>query len=352
MLKPILSIGMCLLFLVGGATAYDKRKFTTKDGKTYVGKLMKYSPTDKLVLLDIKRKTPLADFTEADQKYIMDWYVAQGFILPTQLRIELDEQLWARRRWKKNTIPYWLEPLKMEGKETPNHTELLFEGYEEYVVVEYTATGFEIKLRNKNSFPLENITVAHKIYYEQEEFIRTEDIVLSAENDYTDTTVKQTVKSGTEHIKLMEPNSELNLYSAVATLVNYEIERTVNLTTEEGEEDEDGNISEGSTSTDYGDTIEGFGEWDDSNRDREGKLIGIWVKISSTDANGKTVTREVYKPDNLPQKVSWDLPPEPAAEPAAETTAEPGAEAKPERKAEEKPDSAAPATPPAKTEGA
>lgn len=323
---------LCLLLCAGSAMAAEKeppkevvegepsqeRAFKSIEGKTIKGKIIKYIPIDKMVVFESSKRIPLGLFSEEDQAYILHWRMVRGFLSTFTFKIEAHEKLWARRNWKRSNMPYWLESLKFEGKETPFHVETMLRDFEESVTVKYTATGYTIRIRNGNSFPLENITVQHKIFYEQEEFLTGEDIMLTSSNTYNEVVVKEKRKGGTELVEVLEPYKDRFMASKCALLVDYTMDRNMNDNVEEGETE---NPFEGNPNYER---IPGFNEWiEGSRRERSGKIIGIWLKMGMKDVDGNMVYREFCLPKDLPKQVSWDIPPEPAAEPAGETIADP-----------------------------
>lgn len=311
---------LCLMLLTSvrawaaGEQPSPEHTFTSTEGKSFTGRLVKFDPIDNIAVFDSKKRIPLSLFCEADQEYIRRWSMTQGFISTFTFKIEVSEMLWGRRRWKRRNIPYWMESLKLENKKTPHHVETTIKGFEENVTVEYLAKGYNIRIRNGNSFPLENIVVHHKVFYEQEEFLTSEDIMLSGHEDYAEIEIKQKVKGNTETVELLEPYKDRILESECALMVQYSMDRYSNDESEDGIE----NKYEGDPNYER---IPGFDEWDEgSERSRGGKIVGLWVKMGMEDQEGQMVYRDFTLPTDLPTIRTWDL----EAELAGETAESPG----------------------------
>jgi len=240
-MKHLFTSIVCLLIFAGGIQATapgpsPEHIFTSKEGRKFKGRILKYVPIDKMVVFDkTMKRIPLDFFCDEDQEYILYWSMTQGFLSTFTFKIEAQEKLWARRNWKRRTTPFWLEPLRMKGKETPLHVETMIAGYEEVVTARFIAKGYVIRIRNGNSFPLRNITVEHKIFYEQEEFAIGEDIMLCSSNTYPEVVVKQKRTGGSELVEVLEPYKDRILQTKCALLVTYSIHRNLNDNFVEGE---------------------------------------------------------------------------------------------------------------------
>ncbi len=285
------------------APAQKMRTFSNREGKTLTDRIVKYDYEEKLVILEKTGRVPLDSFSAADQEYILHWNQIEGFKSTMRFKMEVKKNSWARMKHEQNITPFYMDAIHIPEKETPNHHMIMMEDFEEYNAVYLEAEGYEIKLRNQNFFPIENIVVESKIYYEQENYIMPDSFFLSSDNTYDDTTETNKVRFLSETVPVIVPREEVFLNSECAIIVDHQIERTAILSTseEEGEdEDEDDEASEAE------ETVEGFGEWDDHSRRRKGKVIGVWFRVGIKDTDGKMVWREITAPTSLPDKVSWD----------------------------------------------
>ncbi|NNJ71439.1 MAG: hypothetical protein HKP10_09175 [Kiritimatiellales bacterium] len=291
------------------ASAQYMRTFTSPDGKTLRDRIVKYDYQEKLVFLEEAGRVPLDSFSADDQAYILHWNQVAGFKSTMRFKMELKKSSWARMKHEQNITPFYMDAIHIPGKKIPNHQLLMLEDFEEYNAVYLEAEGYEIKLRNQNFFPIENIVVESKIYYEQENYMVPDSFFMSSDNAYDDTVATNKVRFLSETVPVIVPREEVFLNSECAIMVDHQIERSILLSTSENEGEGD---DEGDTETE--ETVEGFGEWDDHSRRRKGKMIGAWLRVGIKDTNGQMVWREITSPSSLPNKVSWD----PAEEPEEE----------------------------------
>lgn len=173
------------------------------------------------------------------------------------------------------------------------HHIVLLEDYEESTSLVLEAQGYEISLRNANLFPIENLTVESKVYYEQEEYVIPEDLFKSANKDYTDTTTTTNSRFRTESIPSIAVRETVMLYSECAYLVDQEVTRSSIVTSDEG----DSMVSD---------------IWSDHSRDRDGKIRGLWLRVGIEGTDGNMVWREETEPASLAERMTWDT--EPASE--------------------------------------
>ena len=301
-----------LLLLAGAVHAQDLRTFSNAEGKTLEDKLVRYDYGESMVTLERSGKVPLDTFSKADQDYILRWNMVAGFKSTMRFKTEIKKSNWARMKSEKAVTPYWMDAVQISGKTTPSHTVVMIDDYEEYTALYLEAEGYSITLRNQNLFPLEDIVVESKIYYEQELYVTPDDMFTSMENEYNDTITTNTVKFTSETISVIIPREEVVVHSECAITVDHQVDRTslISETDEEsddsGEEDEEGDEDAAEVET----VIEGFGDWDDHGRRRKGSVDGIWVRIGIKGPDGEMIWREMTDPTSLPRKVSWDPVPE------------------------------------------
>lgn len=300
---------LAIVALAVTAGAQDKlHTFSNAEGQTLQDRIVKYDYEEQLVTLEKKGRVPLETFSEADQEYILQWNQATGFKSSMRFKTELKKKNWARLKHEQTITPFFLDAIQLPGKQTPTHNLLMLEDYEEYNAVYLEAEGYEILMRNQNFFPLENIVVESKIFYEQEHYIIPDDLFASMKSEYKDVSTTNKVRFLSETVPAIIPREEVVLYSDCAIMVDHQIDRTVLVSTtqDDGDGDEE---DEESTATE---TVEGFGEWDDHSRRRSSKVLGVWVRMGIKDPDGEMVWREMIAPPSLADKVSWE--PVPSAE--------------------------------------
>ncbi len=296
-MKPSRLLFIALLFIAGIAHAQELRTFSNAEGQTFEDTLVKYDYEARLVTLDKRGNVPIDTFSKAEQDYILKWNMAVGFKSPIRFKTEITRGNWGRMKAEKTITPFWMDAIQVPGKQTPTHTVVMVDDYEEYTALYLEAEGYTITLKNQNFFPIENIVVESKIYFEQENFIIPDDFFTSMKNEYTDTATTNKVKYTSETIPVIIPREEVALYSACSIIVDQQVNRD-SLTTETEVEDD----AEVET------VVEGFGDWDDHGRRRTGKLTGIWVRIGIKGPDGEMIWRELTDPKSLPKKVLWDSP--------------------------------------------
>lgn len=292
---------LALLFVAGIVQAQELRTFSNANGETLEDKLVKYNYEDRIATLDRSGKVPLDTFSKEDQDYILKWNMAMGFKSPMRFKTEIKKSTWGRMKAEKTITPYWMDAVQVPGKQTPTHSVIMIDDYEEYTALFLEAEGYTITLKNQNFFPIENIVVESKIYFEQEFYAVPDDLFKSLESEYTDTVTTNKVKFLSETIPIIIPREEVVLHSECAIIVDHQVARDSLVTTsdEEGEEDDEG---ESETET----SIDATGDLDDHSRRRKGKVTGIWVRIGIKDPAGEMIWRELTDPTSLPKKVLWE----------------------------------------------
>jgi hypothetical protein len=185
---------IALIFFAGIAQAQKIRTFSNTDGQTLRDKVVNYDHEKHIVTLDRSGRIPLATFSKADQDYILKWNMAKGFQSKPHFKIGIERSNWGQMKTEKTITPSLMDTLQVPGKETPTHTVVMVDEYEEYTALSLEAEGYTITLRNQNLFPIKNIVVESKIYFEQEQFVIPDDFFSSMENEYTDTATTNKVK--------------------------------------------------------------------------------------------------------------------------------------------------------------
>lgn len=302
MKRSILPIALLLAATAMGQTP-PLRTFSNAEGKTLEDRITRYDYEERMVTLEKAGKVPLATFSEADQRYILQWNQAEGFKSTMRFKTELKKGNWARMKHEQTTTPFLMDAVQLPGKTTPTHRVEPDENFEEYNAVYLEAEGYEIVLRNQNFFPIDNIVVESKIFYEQEYYRIPDDLFTSLEKEYDEVASTNKVRFLSETIPVIVPREDVVLHSECAVIIDHQVNRNALTTTsEESAEGDEGDEGD----EEMTETVDGFGEWDDHGRRRTGKVIGCWVRIGVKGPDGEMVWREMTDPASLPGKVSWE----------------------------------------------
>lgn len=282
--------------------------FANADGKTLQDRIVKYDFEKEQVTLEKNGSVPLSTFCEADRKYILHWNQIQGFTSTMRFKMDVEKKSWARMNHNQNITPYYMDAIKIPGKKTLSHNVLMLEEYQETTSLFFEAEGYILKLKNQNFFPVENITVESKVFYEQEYYAISDGMFASTEKTYEDTSVTNLMRFSSEIIPLIVPREEVLAYSDCAITVEHQLDRTAmtSTTTVEtgGGEGEEGEGTEEMTEAE--EIVEGFGEWDDHGRRRKGKVLGVWFRVGIEGLDGKMIWREITQPSSLAEKITWE----------------------------------------------
>lgn len=306
-MKKILATVCCLL-AAGTLLAQKPRTFTNAEGKPLTGILLEYDERRDEVDMRIgerREKIPLSKFSKEDRTYIKRWYMAKAFQSTMRFKIEINRNDWKQLKWEQNITPYWMEIVNIPGKATPIHKVSMLEDYEEISTLYLEARGYVITLKNQNMFPIDDLVVHHKIFYQQENFSFPDDISRASDNDYDDVVTTNLSKQATEIIPSIAPLEDVSLNSEYAITIDSQIERNqLQNEVEREDEDEDGEEEEAEeTEPEY----EDFGDFDDSSRRKKGEVIGIWVKVGIRGPEGNIIYRDITEPESLSKKVLWDF---------------------------------------------
>lgn len=284
----------------------EPRTFANADGKTLTDVITKYDADKKEVSLEKSGKIPLEKFSQDDQAFILHWAQVEGFKSSMRFKLELKKQNWESMKHEQSITPFYMDAIQIPGKRTPSHNIIMLEDYEEYNAVYLEAQGYEIKIRNQNFFPIENITVESKIFYEQEQYLIPDSMYNSGESEYSETVTTNKFRFLSETIPIIVPREDVFLNSEAAIIIDHQIERSSLVTSSNTEEEDD--------DSDYD-----LGDWDDHGRRRKGRVLGVWFRVGITGLDGEMVWRDISAPSSLKDKwESFDL----AGLPEAEETEE------------------------------
>lgn len=302
---------LILLLAAGLVHAEERRSFSNVDGKILEDRIVKYNYEERIATMEKSGKIPLDTFSEADQEYILRWNMAEGFMSTLRFKTEVQKNSWARMKAEETITPYWMDAVQLPGKQSPVHNVVMIDDYEEYNAVYLEAEGYAIILRNQNEFPIEDIVVESKIYYEQEYYTVPDDMFASMKKEYADTVVSNKVRFISETIPAIIPREEVVLHSECAIVVDQQVDRNSLVSETETESGDSMDSEDGGdeATTEITTTVEGFGEWDDHGRRRKGSVTGVWVRIGIKGPDGEMLWREITDPASLSKKVAWDPAP-------------------------------------------
>jgi|GEM_PF-2079619 len=310
-MKQIFTQLVVLFIAVSFSMAQEMRTFSNTKGEELTDRILKYNYEDRVVTLARSGRVSLDVFSKADQEYIFRWNQVNGFNMSMRFKISVQKKNWARMKHEQTITPFLMDAVQMPGKETPTHNVIMLDNYEEYTAVYFEAEGYEIILHNQNFFPLENLVVESKVFYEQEYYEVPDDILESSENEYDDVATTNRVRFVSETIPVIVTREKVNLYTDCAITIDHQIDRNGLVTTsEEGGDEGDGDGEDEDVSELPEEIVDGIGDIDDHNRRRQGKTIGVWVRVGLKGLDGKMIWRELTEPASLPKKVSWDSPTE------------------------------------------
>ncbi|VGO15355.1 hypothetical protein PDESU_03938 [Pontiella desulfatans] len=308
MKKYLLQSVVAALLTSAAVAQYDAGQHTfSKDGNTITDKILKYDSEEEQVTLENNGRHPLKTFSPADQEYIIHWNQVAGFMSTMRFKMDIAKSNWARMKHEQTITPFYMDAIQIPGKKTPNHRVIMVDDYEEYNVIYMEAEGYSITLRNQNFFPIENLTVESKVYYEQENYTTPDSLFVSSESSYTDTVETNKVRFLSESIPIIVPREEVTMHSECAIIVDHQVDRNALVTTSEDEDEEDDESDDSEEDEeDAEETIEGFGDWDNHGRRRKGKVIGVWFRIGIKGLDGEMIWREAIEPTSLTKKYTWE----------------------------------------------
>jgi hypothetical protein len=238
-------LALILLCAAFSTIASDFRLFTSTDGKTIQGKVIRIEPKDKKVTIQrdngVMVTVPMAIFCAEDQEHFKEWIKFEGIQSESKFKISC-----SRRVVKK-----WTE--EMLG--TINYTSGATEKNQVVGKKKFNEIGFDIAIRNNNNYDIKNVTVKYCIFYEQDSGGGS----------------KAGVRFGSEKLELIPSRTEHVISSKTVQVCKLE------------------------TNAEFL-----------NSRVEKGDVDGIWVKICVEDKNGNLITlRETSTPDSLLKSKTW-----------------------------------------------
>lgn len=308
-LKAGVLLWSVVLFGLVGANAAEEgmHTFSNSKGEKLVDRIVKVDYEARIVSLARSGKVSIDAFSKADQDYILLWNQVAGFKTDMRFKMKIDKAKWGQLKIEQNVDPYFMDAAQVPGKQTPTHNVVLIEDFSEYNATHLEAEGYSLTLQNQNFYPIRNLIVESKVFYEQEYYKVPDDILQSSENIYDDVTKTDKVRYLSEEIPSIVPREKVTVYSECAPIINHQVQRNSDVLeveeeveVEEGQEDED----EEEPETEI--VIETLADLDDHARERQGKLLGVWFRVGIRDQNGEMVWRDICEPSSVKKKFSWE----------------------------------------------
>jgi hypothetical protein len=190
---------MLSVLVASSVFAAEYRDFTSADGKTIRGKVIKYDGKRSTVMIERdnrKRATvPVSVFSKGDQDYIKEWASSQSFLSNSLLSIRGDDVV--------------KEKLKKEETRDVRYTDGSVEKDFIHNVLTTEKIAYEIVFKNLGTTPLKNISMEYCIYYEQshmtwDEKPEVEQLTFAGKADVPDLPVKVEAKVETKTVSIHE----------------------------------------------------------------------------------------------------------------------------------------------------
>lgn len=248
-----LIVGLVVGWGIGYGQAGEFRDFTSSDGRTVRAQIVDYNGATGTVEVELEngkrtRVKPTV-FSAEDQAYIQDWIKGQSIMSDSLLKVSCSEKL--TEKWKDEEDGQ----VHYGGGEYETET---------VSVTKFERYTYELKLENRNAFPLENLTIKYRICYEQSEHNRDRKAIPAKK-----------YKTGSLKIDRIEAKSKqvVTTDSVVLSCKQF-----------------------------TGDLIYSRGDPEKT----DGRIDGIWLKIIMRLSSGETVEREVVDPKNIAKIYQWD----------------------------------------------
>jgi len=232
--------GMSVFVLLANRVGAEMREFKLPDGRSIKAEIVSFNA--KLGKVELKlangkrKKVNPGLFVEEDQKFIKEWAALDGFRNKRFFKVECAKK--RTEKWGEEDSAYQVK-------------------YDRYI--------YNITLENRNEYPLENIKVEYRIFYEQEENDRSTRKVV----------VNKNVKSGEADVKRILPRGKTVLPTESVVLAKFEFNT--------------------------GDYYVPGGDPETTS----GEIKGIWVRIQIETEGGQTAVRNVFEPAGLEGKYAW-----------------------------------------------
>lgn len=150
---------MMVVLAWGLQVSAEYRDFMSTDGKAIRGKVLRVDGAKNTVTIERDNgrsaTVPISVFSDADKDYIREWMRFEGVRSTSKLKISCDRR----------TIKNW----DKEQLGTIRYTNGSVEKDQVVGKYDYKSIGYDVKLKNNNSYDLNELTLKYCIFYEQDE---------------------------------------------------------------------------------------------------------------------------------------------------------------------------------------
>ena len=276
-----------LLFIcmISFSSISEKGQYTNTKGDLLEDKLIGYNYETKEAIFERSGKIPISTFSLNDQKYINQWNKTKGFLSTFRFKILMEKKRWNRTKNERSRSPFYMDVFEEPFDEHLKHKVTIADDYEEYNSISLETHGYEINIKNQNLFTIDNIVAQSKIIYEKQKYDISNSLFNSENSKFDQISSKIISNTQIDHIPSLVPGENITLYSAAAVLARQILNRDII-------------IDQNLFPTQEG-ILDGFGNWEEHNRERRDKLIGIWFRIGITNENNLIVWRNKAIPESL-----------------------------------------------------
>ena len=280
-----------LTFILSFSSVSEKKYFSNTSGEILDDLLIGFNYETKDATFERSGKIPLETFSDSDKEYILKWNETKGFLSSFRFKILLEKKRWDRTKSERSRTPFYMDVFEEPFDEHLKHKVTLADDYEEYNSISLETHGFEINLKNQNLHKINGIIVESKIIYEKQRY-ETSNSLFNSEKNQFEQIISSTISNlKRDEIPSLIPGEDITLYSAAAVLARQILNRDII-------------IDQNLFPTQEG-VLKGFGNWEEHNRERRDKLIGVWFRVGITNENNQLVWRNKASPESLMDQ-SWD----------------------------------------------
>ena len=280
-----------LIYLLLFSSVAEKKYFSNTTGEVLDDLLTGFNYETQEAIFERSGKIPLETFSDSDKKYILKWNETSGFLSSFRFKILLEKKRWDRTKSERSRTPFYMDVFEEPFDEHLKHKVTLADDYEEYNSISLETHGFEINLRNQNLYKINDIIVESKIIFEKQRYKISDSLFNSDKKQFEEIESSIISNLQRDEIPSLMPGEDITLYSAAAILARQKLNRDII-------------IDQNLFPTQQG-ILNGFGNWEEHNRERRDKLIGVWFRIGITNENNNLIWRNKASPESLLDK-PWD----------------------------------------------
>lgn len=286
-----------LTAVCGLGTAAEAREFTARDGRRLEAEIVSCSGRSGRV--EIRRAdgaviaVNIGAFSPEDQAYIRQWIPVSSFMSDRSFPLvvsRVDEKSWSREHESTMGGMGGMGGQSGGGGGGGGMGGGMSESSAEVIATDkYQRYRYDIRLMNRGAVPLQGLDVEYCIYYEQERAVADSESFGSTQQQqnfgrqngppnsgqqsqgFYMAEPELKVTKGRKHIAAIDPNGRTVLSSDHVTILNRD-----------------------ASGSGEGELI-----------DLDGKIKGVWVKVSMPAPDGTTRTREILMPRSIRSQVEW-----------------------------------------------